>query len=77
YNVNRSTGLICASGIIAPVIPPSIPMIIFGVTSGVSITELFMGGIVPGILMGVGLMIVWTFIARKDDSELPPRKTMK
>lgn len=77
YNVNRSTGLICASGIIAPVIPPSIPMIIFGVTSGVSITELFMGGIVPGILMGVGLMIVWTFIARKDNSELPPRKTMK
>lgn len=47
YNIERSTGLICASGIIAPVIPPSIPMIIFGVTSGVSITQLFMGESFP------------------------------
>ncbi|GEN36342.1 TRAP transporter large permease [Aneurinibacillus danicus] len=77
YNVERSTGLICASGIIAPVIPPSIPMIIFGVTSGVSITSLFMGGIVPGIMMGLGLIVAWTFIARKDKSELPKRKSAK
>ncbi|MDM5200831.1 TRAP transporter large permease subunit [Fictibacillus enclensis] len=77
YNIERSTGLICASGIIAPVIPPSIPMIIFGVTSGVSITQLFMGGIIPGIMMGVGLLVVWSFIARKDDTELPKRSTGK
>ncbi|RFB12645.1 L-dehydroascorbate transporter large permease subunit [Bacillus sp. HNG] len=77
YDVNRSTGLICASGIIAPVIPPSIPMIIFGVTAGVSITQLFMGGIVPGIMMGAGLITAWTFIARKDKSELPKRQTSK
>ncbi|MDR4887451.1 TRAP transporter large permease subunit [Fredinandcohnia sp. QZ13] len=77
YDVNRSTGLICASGIIAPVIPPSIPMIIFGVTAGVSITQLFMGGIVPGIMMGAGLITAWTFIARKDKSELPKRQSSK
>jgi tripartite ATP-independent transporter DctM subunit len=77
YNIERSTGLICASGIIAPVIPPSIPMIIFGVTSGVSITQLFMGGIIPGIMMGGGLLVVWSFIARKDDTELPKRSTGK
>ncbi|KKK36804.1 L-dehydroascorbate transporter large permease subunit [Mesobacillus campisalis] len=77
YDVNRSTGLICASGIIAPVIPPSIPMIIYGVTAGVSITQLFMGGIVPGIMMGVGLITAWSFIARKDKSELPKRQTRR
>ncbi|RBP91479.1 tripartite ATP-independent transporter DctM subunit [Cytobacillus firmus] len=77
YNVNTSTGIICASGIIAPVIPPSIPMILFGVTAGVSITDLFMGGIIPGIMMGLGLMIGWFFMSRKDTSELPPRKSAK
>jgi TRAP-type transport system large permease protein len=77
YDVGRSTGLICASGIIAPVIPPSIPMIIYGVTAGVSITQLFMGGIIPGIMMGFGLIIAWSFISRKDKSELPRRKTAK
>jgi TRAP-type transport system large permease protein len=75
YDVNRSTGIICASGIIAPVIPPSIPMIIYGVTAGVSITQLFMGGIIPGIMMGAGLISVWAFIARKDKSELPKKAT--
>ncbi|GAA4726055.1 TRAP transporter large permease [Brevibacillus fulvus] len=77
YDKAQSTGLIAAAGIIAPVIPPSIPMIIFGVVSGVSITKLFMGGIVPGLFMGLGLAIVWTFIARKDKSELPPRKSVR
>jgi TRAP-type transport system large permease protein len=77
YDVGRSTGLICASGIIAPVIPPSIPMIIYGVTAGVSITQLFMGGIIPGIMMGLGLIIAWSFMSRKDKSELPKRKSAK
>jgi TRAP-type transport system large permease protein len=71
------TGIVCASGIIAPVIPPSIPMILFGVTAGVSITDLFMGGIIPGVMMGFGLMIGWFFLSRKDTSELPPRKSGK
>ncbi|WP_261133482.1 TRAP transporter large permease [Bacillus sp. Marseille-Q3570] len=77
YDKARSTGLIASAGIIAPVIPPSIPMIIFGVVSGVSITRLFMGGIVPGIMMALGLAIVWTLISRRDKTELPPRKSMK
>ncbi len=47
YPVNRAAGLIASGGIIAPIIPPSIPFIIFGVSSGLSISKLFMAGIAP------------------------------
>lgn len=73
YPVGRSAGLIGASGIIAPIIPPSIPFIIFGVTSGVSITQLFMAGIFPGVLMGVALAILWYFQAQKMDLVMFPK----
>ena len=65
YDVPKSTALIAAAGTIGPIIPPSIPMILFGVVAGVSIVKLFLGGIIPGILIGVGLMIVWYFHAKK------------
>ena len=50
----RSGGLIAAAGIIAPIIPPSIGFVIFGVAANVSITKLFLAGIVPGLMMGAG-----------------------
>lgn len=59
YSGSGSAGLIASGGIIAPIIPPSIPFIVIGVTAGVSISQLFMAGIVPGILMGVALCVVW------------------
>jgi tripartite ATP-independent transporter DctM subunit len=65
YSVPRSAGLIASGGIIAPIIPPSMPFIIFGVTTNTSISNLFLAGIVPGILMGVALLVVWTILARK------------
>jgi TRAP-type transport system large permease protein len=77
YDRNRSAGLIAAGGIIAPVIPPSIAFIIFGVTSGVSITKLFMGGIVPGLLLGVGLVVCWYFVAKKDNASTFPKQSPK
>ncbi|MEC5162114.1 TRAP transporter large permease [Janthinobacterium sp. CG_S6] len=65
YSVPRAAGLIASGGIIAPIIPPSMPFIIFGVTTNTSISNLFLAGIVPGILMGVSLVVVWTILARK------------
>ena len=65
YSVPRSAGLIASGGIIAPIIPPSMPFIIFGVTTNTSISNLFLAGVVPGVLMGVALVIVWTILARK------------
>ncbi|OAS84734.1 MULTISPECIES: TRAP transporter large permease [Metabacillus] len=77
YNKNSSTGLVAATGIIGTIIPPSIPMILFGVVGGVSITQLFMAGIVPGILIAVGLVVVWYFVSKKDQSETVPKATAK
>ncbi|MFJ8070927.1 TRAP transporter large permease [Peribacillus sp. NPDC096447] len=77
YDVNRSSGLIASGGIIAPIIPPSIGFIIFGVASGVSITKLFMAGIVPGILLAVGLTVTWAIVARKDKVAVNPRASTK
>lgn len=66
YNVDRSTGLVCSGAIIAPIIPPSIPMILLGTSVGLSVTKMFMSGLVPGLVLGVALMITWFFIVRKD-----------
>ncbi len=64
YEPGDSAGLIATGGIIAPIIPPSIPFIIFGVVSGVSISKLFLAGIAPGIMMGVALGLVWWWKSR-------------
>ncbi|MGO1164309.1 TRAP transporter large permease [Brucella sp. C7-11G] len=77
YNVPRSAGLIAAGGIIAPVIPPSMAFIVFGVAANVSITKLFMAGIFPGVLMGISLIITWLLVVRKDKVETLPRVSGK
>ncbi len=76
YQVNRSAGLIAAGGIIAPVIPPSIGMIVFGVAGNVSITKLFLAGIVPGVMMGIAIGATWWWVARRDNVQPAPRMPM-
>jgi len=66
YDKARSTGLICASSLTAPIIPPSIPLIILGVTVELSIGRLFVMGIVPGILLGLTIMGTWFLVVRRD-----------
>lgn len=73
YNLPRSAGLMAAGGIIAPVIPPSIGYIVFGVAANVSITSLFLAGIVPGILMGVALAVTWALCARSEGATMLPK----
>ena len=73
YDIPRSSGLIAAGGIIAPIIPPSIPFVIFGVTAQVSITKLFLAGIAPGIMMGVALWCTWWLCAPKSTPPVEAR----
>ncbi|MBV9360347.1 MAG: TRAP transporter large permease subunit [Betaproteobacteria bacterium] len=72
----RSAGLIAACGVIGPVIPPSIGFVIFGVAANVSITRLFLAGIVPGILLGLALWITWWWLGRKEQMQSAPRKSL-
>ncbi len=65
YDKGWSVGMIAAAGSIGIVIPPSIPMIIYAVSANVSITEMFVAGIVPGLMIGIGLILVAWFSARK------------
>ncbi len=77
YDIPRSAGLIAAGGIIAPVIPPSIGFIIFGVAANVSISQLFLAGVVPGLMMGLSLVVAWAIVVRRDKLERAPRASMR
>ena len=69
----RSAGLLASASIIAPVIPPSIGFVIFGVAGGVSISKLFLAGIVPGLVLAVGLWLTWWWLVRRETVAAPPR----
>ncbi|WPH17207.1 TRAP transporter large permease [Variovorax paradoxus] len=71
----RAAGLIAATGVIGPVIPPSIGLVIFGVAANVSISKLFLAAIVPGLLIGGALWLTWAWLVRREKIVPPPRKS--
>ena len=71
----RAGGLIASAGIIAPIIPPSIGFVIFGVAANVSISKLFLAGIVPGLMMGLAIALTWWWVAKRENVKPPPKAT--
>ncbi|TDV90658.1 tripartite ATP-independent transporter DctM subunit [Halomonas alkaliantarctica] len=65
YDEEFSVGITAASSTIGPIIPPSLPMVIYGVMASVSVGQLFVAGLVPGLLMGLVLMAMITIISRR------------
>jgi tripartite ATP-independent transporter DctM subunit len=63
YPPGLAVAITAASAVIAPIIPPSIPMVLYALNSGASVGALFLGGIVPGLLMGAALMATVAIIA--------------
>lgn len=74
YDRGMSAALIAAAAIIPPIMPLSVPMIIFGVTGNVSIPKLFMSGIVPGLMLCLFLAGTWTWLARKKQFKTQPKQ---
>ena len=77
YTTETSGGLIAAAGALGPIIPPSIPMIIYGVTMNLSVTDMFLGGIIPGLFIAVLLVVVNAVIAKKSPAILVHRNEVK
>ena len=67
YPAGPSAGLIAAGSVIGPIIPPSMAFVIYGVTTNTSISALFISGIVPGLVMGAGLVVAWWLVLGKMD----------
>lgn len=77
YSRDKSTGLIAAGNILSPIMPPSVPMIVFGVQAGVSVTSLFMAGIAPAIYLSIALCAIWFFVAKKDNLPTAKRQSKR
>jgi tripartite ATP-independent transporter DctM subunit len=77
YDRGRSAGLIASAGIIAPVVPPSIGFVVFGVAANVSISKLFFAGIFPGAMLAATLWFTWWWLSRREGIAPPPRKSLQ
>lgn len=77
YSRETSAGLVASAGALGPIIPPSIPMIIYGVTMNLSIPAMFIGGIVPGLVIATVLSIVNVFFAYRNPEVLVHSKELK
>lgn len=77
YDTDFSCAVTASSSTIGPIIPPSLPMIIAATITGLSVTKLFIAGIIPGLLLGFGMMIVSYIISKKRNYPKETRATLK
>lgn len=77
YSQESSAGLVAAAGALGPIIPPSIPMIIYGVTMSLSIPAMFVAGIIPGLVIALGLSLVNVFSSMREPEVLKHAHEMK
>lgn len=75
YEPSYAATLVCFGGIVGPIIPPSLSFVLYGSSTGVSISDLFLAGIVPGILIGCGFIVVNYFFCKKKKMGVPEKKT--
>ncbi|MBA7556059.1 Sialic acid TRAP transporter large permease protein SiaM [subsurface metagenome] len=73
YDMDFRDAITIASSTIGPIIPPSVPMVIYGTMAQASTGALFLGGLIPGLLMGFSLMTFIYFISKKRDYYVGPR----
>jgi tripartite ATP-independent transporter DctM subunit len=77
YPMRMTIGITAASSVLGPIIPPSIAMIFYGWLAGVSIGDLFMGGLVPGVVIGLFMMVQVYYVSRKLNLPLTPRPPVR
>ncbi len=77
YDDDFSIGVTASSSLIGPIIPPSIPFVVYGAVAGVSIGGLFIGGLVPGLLMALALCVMVYFTAKKRNYTPLPKATAR
>jgi tripartite ATP-independent transporter DctM subunit len=77
YSPGYAAAVTAASSTIGPIIPPSIPVVVYALISGTSIGRLFLGGVIPGIVMGLYLLVVSFLISRRRGYPASPRPTFK
>jgi tripartite ATP-independent transporter DctM subunit len=73
YDVDYAAALVASAATIGPIIPPSVPMIIYAVVGNISVGRLFLGGVIPGLIMGLALMATCYIFARRHNYHKLPR----
>jgi len=77
YDEEVAAGVTATASCMGPIIPPSVPFILYGVIANVSIGKLFLGGVIPGFMLGFGLMFYMYFVAKKRKYPKQERSTLK
>lgn len=70
YDPSYAATLVCFGGIVGPIIPPSLSFVLYGATTGTSVPSLFLAGVIPGLLIGVGFILMNVFLCKKSKTDL-------